>query len=335
MPSGVTIRSGKAQERRKVNAVLSIFITQEDKLIQVPHMVEGCWIHLMAPTVEELQQVRDHLPQIEPDFLTAALDEEERSRLETENGQTLIIVDTPYVEPYVHEEYATYGYGTIPLGIVVIGDYIVTVCLKDLPILRDFTEERVRGFFTFKKTRFILQILYRNASRFLMYLKQIDKSASRVEEQLHKSMKNKELIQMLKLEKSLVYFSTALNANEGVLEKLLRQEDIKKYHDDKELLEDVIVENKQAIEMCRIYREILSGTMDAFASVISNNLNIVMKILTVITILLSVPAVIAALWGMNVKVPFADSPIGFYLVAGFAVVATGGAAVWMFFRKMF
>ena len=156
-----------------------------------------------------------------------------------------------------------------------------------------------------------------------------------MEGELHKSMKNKELIAMLNLEKSLVYFSTSLKSNEAVLERLMRMEFIRRYPDDTDLLEDVIIENKQAIEMCTIYRDILSGTMDAFASVISNNLNIVMKLLTSITIMLTIPTLFASLWGMNVPVPFQNSPWGFVIVCGISLVASVISGIIMFRKKMF
>ncbi len=226
-------------------------------------------------------------------------------------------------------------YSTIPLGIILIGDSIVTICLKDSPIIRDFIENKVKTFYTFKKTRFILQILYRNAIKYLQYLKQIDKESSRIENELHKSMKNKELIQLLALEKSLVYFSTSLKANELVLEKLMRQENIKNYPEDAELLEDVIIENKQAIEMARIYSDILSGTMDAFASVISNNLSIVMKFLASVTIVMAIPTMIASFFGMNVLVPLGSNPYAFAYILSGTLLFCLIAAVAMAKRKMF
>lgn len=212
-------------------------------------------------------------------------------------------------------------YVTIPMGIIMTEDVIVTVCLEDTPVLTAFMDGRVRDFHTYMKTRFILQILYKNASLYLQYLRIIDKKSEVVERNLHKSQKNKELIELLELEKSLVYFTTSLRSNEVVFEKLLKNEKIKKYPEDTELLEDVIIENKQAIEMANIYSGILSGTMDAFASVISNNLNIVMKFLATITIVMSIPTMVASFYGMNVNpagMPFAGSPYGFVIVLAFA-----------------
>jgi magnesium transporter len=237
--------------------------------------------------------------------------------------------------PYVESEGSGYVYSTIPMGIILVDEVIITVCTRETPIITDFTEERIRNFWTFKRTRFILQLLHRNASRFLAYLKQIDKASMHVQEMLEKSSRNQELLQMMKLEKSLVFFSTSLKGNEMVMEKLLRLEGIQKYPDDADLLEDVIIENKQAIEMCNIYRDIMSGTMDAFASIISNNLNIVMKVLTSLTVVLSIPTLFASLWGMNVGVPFQNSPFGFWIVIAITVLASLAAFMALWKRKVF
>ena len=253
------------------------------------------------------------------DDLRAPLDEEERSRIEVEDTYTLILVDTPIIEERGDKDW----FGTIPLSIIVTNEMIFTVCLEDTSVLGKFMDGRVRNFYTYMKTRFILQILYNNASMFLHYLRIIDKKSEEVEEKLHASTRNQELIELLELEKSLVYFTTSLRSNEVVLEKLLKVERIKQYPDDTDLLEDVIVENKQAIEMANIYSGILSGMMDAFASVISNNLNIVMKFLATVTIVMSIPTMIFSAYGMNVNtsgMPFAGSPYGFVIVIVLSLV---------------
>ena len=157
-----------------------------------------------------------------------------------------------------------------------------------------------------------------------------------IEHELHKSMKNKELIELFDLEKSLVYFTTSLRSNEMVLEKMLRLESIKKYPEDRELLEDVIIENKQAIEMANIYSNILNGTMDAFASIISNNLNIVMKTLTSITIVMSVPTMIASFYGMNVEgMPLANMPHSFFIIISMSFIISVLIAIFMIKKKLF
>lgn len=300
--------------------MIRIFKTEGGVIHQQVRAESGCWIALTDPTATEILEIAEKYD-IDPDHLKAPLDEEERSRIEIEEHYSLVLVDIPAIEERNEKDW----YVTIPIGIIMTDEVIVTVCLQDTPVLTSFMDGRVRDFHTHMKTRFILQILYKNASLFLQYLRIIDRKSEVVERKLHKSQKNQELIELLELEKSLVYFTTSLRANEVVFEKLLKSEKIKKYPEDTELLEDVIIENKQAIEMANIYSGILSGTMDAFASVISNNLNIVMKLLATITIVMSIPTMIASFYGMNVNVqgmPFASSPYGFVIVLGFALVVS-------------
>lgn len=310
--------------------MMEILKSVESELRRLNEFESGVWVNLVNPSEGEIQRVCEGL-KLDPDYVKAALDEEERSRIEMDEGQTLILVDIPLTEPGENSEV----YTTIPLGIIIAAESITTVCLRENPILEDFIENRVKTFYTFKKTRFILQVLYKNAAKYLQYLKRIDKESSRIESRLHKSTKNKELIQLLELEKSLVYFSTSLKANEIVLEKMLRTESVKNYPEDTELLEDVIIENKQAIEMAKIYSDILSGTMDAFASVISNNLNIVMKFLASVTIVMAIPTMIASFFGMNVRIPFEDNPHAFTLIVGGVVILCVISALSMAKKKMF
>ncbi|HBB29977.1 MAG TPA: magnesium transporter [Clostridiales bacterium] len=298
--------------------MLNIYKTIGDSLYTLDSIEDNAWINLTNPTEDELDFIVEKL-NVERDFLYAALDEEESARVDTEKEQILILVDTPAVEKT--DEHIIYE--TLPLGIILTENNIITVCLKDSIVLDQFEKNSVRTFSTNKKFRFIYQILYRNAQRYLLYLRQIDKMSNQVEKKLHKSMKSKELIQLLDLEKSLVYITTALKANEAVLEKILKLDIIKKFPDDKDLLDDVIVENKQAIEMANIYSGILSGMMDAFASIISNNLNIVMKVLASITIIMSIPTIFASFYGMNViNIPFSGSPYGFYIVIGMSALTS-------------
>ena len=215
---------------------------------------------------------------------------------------------------------------------------LITVCLEETPVLTSFMDGRVRDFHTFMKTRFILQILYKNATQFLQYLRIIDKKSEVIERKLHQSQKNEELIELLELEKSLVYFTTSLRSNEAVLEKLIKLESIKKYPEDTELLEDVIIENTQAIEMANIYSGILQSMMDAFASVISNNLNDVMKILSVITIVMSIPTIIFSAYGMNLApsgMPFSSTIWGFLIVILVSIAASIIAALFLSKKKYF
>lgn len=309
--------------------MIKIFRTIDGTLHQISEAQEGSWIALIDPTATELVEIAEKY-EIDVDHLRAPLDEEERPRVEVEDNYTLILVDIPIIEERNDKDW----YGTIPMGIVVTDEIIFTVCLEDSPILGSFMDGRVRNFFTYKRTRFILQILYRNASMFLHYLRVIDKKSEQVEEKLHKAQKNEELLELLELEKSLVYFTTSLKSNEAVLEKLLKVENIKQYPEDTELLEDVIIENKQAIEMAHIYSGVLSGTMDTFASVISNNQNIVMKFLTTVTIVMSIPTMIFSAYGMNLSwkgMPFSKHPMGFLYVILFSLVFS--LVIALIFRK--
>lgn len=308
--------------------MIEIFKTYEDGIQKVPTMMDGCWIALTNPSANELLEVSQRYA-IDIDHLRAPLDEEERSRIEVEDNYTLVLVDIPTLE----ERNGKDRYITIPLAIIIAKEAIVTICLEETSILKSFMDGRVKGFSTHMKTRFILQILYKNASVFLQYLRIIDRKSEEIEHKLHQSTKNRELIELLELEKSLVYFTTSLRSNEVVLEKLLKSDGVKKYPEDTELLEDVIIENKQAIEMANIYSGILSGMMDAFASVISNNLNIVMKFLATVTIVLSIPTMIASFFGMNFdNIPLGHEPMGFYMITLGALILTAVIA-YFFARK--
>lgn len=315
--------------KKRVNLMLEIFKSVNNELIRTDTFEEGAWVNLVNPNEEEINKVSNALD-VEVNFLKAALDEEERARIETDNNQTLIIFDIPIVE----NEGKTNVYTTIPLAIIIANHIIITVCLKENTLLKDFIENKVKGFITQYRTRFVLQILYKNATRYLQYLRDIDKTSSIIEQALHKSMKNKELIQMLKLEKSLVYFSTSLKSNEIVLEKLMKYDYIKNYPEDAELLEDVIIENKQAIEMANIYSSILSGTMDAFASVISNNLNIVMKFLTSVTIVMAIPTLVSGFFGMNVDLPL-TGPYSFWIIMAISFIMCSLTGFMLYRKKMF
>ena len=270
--------------------------TIDSKLCEISQPESGCWINIVAPTSDELKIISKE-NNIDLGYLSAAIDIEETSRVETEDNQTLIVIDVPTIE--THDDMVIFE--TLPLGIIATPDYIVTVCTKEISSITSFIEGNVRNTHTNLKTRFIMQILYKVSTRFLYYLKQIDRRSANIEKELNKSLKNKELIQLLDLEKSLVFFSTSLKANEATIKRLQRGSYVKMYEEDEELIEDVLIETKQAIEMSNIYSSILSGTRDAFASVISNNLNIVMKVLTSITILMAVPTMIASFYGMNVS----------------------------------
>lgn len=309
------------------------YLTENEQLRELTSHQSGCWVSMVAPNEEELQLISKRCT-LDVDVLRAALDTDERSRIDTDEGYSMVLVNIPTVEEQSDKEL----YSTIPFSIVLVRDTIITVCSEDSPVIRAFEQGKVREFNTKMKSRFILQFLYKIAALYLQYLRNVDKKSEEVEAKLHKSTQNRELIELLKLEKSLVYFTTALRSNETVLEKLLRTELIKKYPEDAVLLEDVIVENKQAIEMANIYSGILSGMMDAFASVISNNLNIVMKVLAIITIVMAIPTMIFSAYGMNVNMsgmPFTQSVWAFPIIIVISVALSLMAILIISKIKMF
>ena len=309
--------------------MLAILKTTPTGLTRLEEFEPGSWIDLVSPSEEELERVSREL-QIPLDLLVGPLDEEEKSRIDVEDGLTHVIVDIPIL---VREEEQR-GYETIPLGMLVHPDYFITTCLRPNPILGEFERGTAKGFATFWKTRFLLQVLQRVSAFYLRYLGRIDRETDKVERELRASMKNAEIFDLLSLQKSLVYFTTSLRSNEAVLQKLPRTKTIKMYEEDQDLLEDVIIENKQASEMAKIYTDILTGMMDAFTSVISNNLNRVMKLLTSLTIILAIPTIVASLFGMNVNLPFQNYSHAFALTIVIAVVISAVFAL-VFWRKRF
>jgi len=312
--------------------LIEIFKTTEGSILEPQETVsKDCWISLTAPTPQEIKEI-SRACHLEEDVLRAALDEEERARIETEDDYTLIVIDIPAVEKEMVEKQVKDRYITMPLSIISIKDVIITVCLIKTPVLEFIKTGRMKGFSTHKKTRLILQIFYRVATQFLQNLRSINRQSEMIEDRLHVSQKNKELFELLELQKSLVYFTTSLRSNEGVFEKMLKSEGVKRYPDDEDLLEDVIIENKQAMEMANIYNGILGGMVDTFASVISNNLNVVMKFLATVTIVMSIPTMVASFYGMNVPLPGQTNPYGFYIVLGFALLLAGIVAL-IFHKK--
>lgn len=270
----------------------------EGKICELESAEPGCWISLVDPTETEISDIEDDMG-IDRDYIRAALDEEEPSRIESDDGVTLIVVDYPVTEQQDDGHDNTLQYYTTPMSIIITDKNVITVSAKANAVLDELSKGVVKGIQPNLRTRFVFMILLRIAARYLQYLKQIDKLSNYVEGKMYLSMKNQGLIQLLSLEKSLVYFSTSLKSNETVLEKLMRGRYLKLYEEDQDLLDDVLIEVKQAIEMTNIYSNILSGTMDTFASIISNNLNIIMKRMTTITIILTMPTIVFSFYGMN------------------------------------
>lgn len=301
---------------------------ETNKISVIENYEKGSWINMVNPTENEIKEVCKNL-HIQDDFIKAALDNEEKARIDIEEDDNTIvfIVDVPIIEKTKDDNDI---YTTMPLGMIVVrDDFFITVSLTKNDVIQSFERFKIKNFQTYKKSRFIFQILYTNATFFLRYLKQINKETEIAESTLKTSMKNKELLKLLNLEKGLVYFTTSLKSNELVMEKAMRGKIIKLYEDDEEILEDAIIENKQAIEMSKIYSDILNGTMEAYASIISNNLNGVMKFLTSITIVLAVPTMISSFWGMNVGLPLQNSPYGFVIMIIISIVLTVLVTLWL------
>lgn len=313
--------------------MLNILRTDGGVLSEIKEFEPGVWISLIAPTLEESKRVSDYYG-VDIIDIRAALDDEESSRVDLEEGYTLILVDIPSEEVRNNRN----AYTTMPLGIIIVKDAIITVCTEETVVLKPFLNNSVKGFSTKKRMRFVYQLLFRTASVYQAYLRYIDKRRSEIESRVSSAdTEDTDLIDLHELESNLVYFATSLSANKVVLERLTRYERIEQYPEDKELLEDVIVENRQAIEMTNIYRDIIHGTRELISTVINNRLNNVMKFLTSITLVMAIPTIISGLWGMNVSgkwMPFSGTPYGFFIICGMTALSCIIALVILKRRKM-
>ena len=317
--------------------MLKIYKSMESGPLQelsLKTLEKGAWINIIDPTPYELKVV-SNLTEVEPDFLRSALDDEERSHTDIEDNSVMVLTNVPVMRG--HD-----SYDTLPLAIIVTKEYIITVCLEDTPVLSEFNERTSKLFRTFKKTRFLFQILYKSATFYLRYLRQISKLSDEIELKLRHSMENKEILRLLEVQKGLTYFNAALRSNGAVLDKLLRlrsnqslQLILKIYEEDEDLLEDVIIENKQAKEMVELYGKILSRMADTFSSIISNNQNLVMKFLAAMTIILAIPTLISSFFGMNVPVPWSDDVHAFAYIAAIAAAIAISSAYVLWRRDMF
>lgn len=296
------------------------------KLQVVEGYIDGGWINATAPTAEELARVSRETG-LDLDYLSYPLDPDERSRFEREDNQLLIIMQTSY---RLGED-SDIPYDTVPLGILHTDHCLVTVCSTENPVVNDVVNGLVRRVSTAKKNRLTLQLFLRNAQRFLIDVRQINKQVDRIEDRMETATRNRELMDLLKLEKSLVYFITGLKANEAMMERVKRDRIFEMYEEDSDLLDDVLIENLQAIEMASIASNILTSMAGAFASVISNNVNQVVKVLTVTTILVAIPTLVTSIFGMNIPLPFSENPIALWIVLGIAVMLAGTLA-FLFYR---
>jgi magnesium transporter len=309
------------------DVMLKILKTTENGLERLDALQNGCWVHITDPTSDEIELItQEGIPQ---DFLTYPLDMDELSRTEREdNGVIFILLRVPMFQG----RQADVPYSTMPLGIVLTDRFVVTISRRPCDILEEFAAGRVRNFSTSKRNRFVLRVLLASASRFLYFLREINRTVEMVEDQLQASMRNNEVMELLKFQKSLVFFTTALKSNELMMERLQRSQFFRMYPDDEDLLEDVITENQQAIEMVNISGNILAGMMDAFASIISNNLNVVMKFLASVTIVMSIPTIITGFFGMNVLIPLTDQPWMYLAILG-SILLVSILVIFIFIRR--
>lgn len=296
---------------------------------EIADFEKGSWIQLVNPTKDEADQViaASGIPE---DFVYDPLDIEEKPRFEKDDEGLLMIIDVPYVE----EDDTGRAYNTIPLGIIVTGRHFITVCSRELDVLNLFSTGKARLFRTNYRSRFVFQILHRVSMTYLRFLRQIDRRMDELEQELQRSMRNQEIFQLMNLQKSLVYFMTSLKANDSVLDRIVKTPSLEKHEEDEELLDDVFVEHRKAMEMASIYNDIISIKMEAFGSIISNNVNFVMKFLASITIVLSIPTMISGIFGMNVEVPFEGQEIGF-VIAITLMLGFSSLAFYILWRKRY
>jgi magnesium transporter len=295
-------------------------------LAEVAQPEPGCWINVVAPTADEIAELR--VMGIPADYLSYPLDPDERARSEREDGNLLIILRIPHYQG----QGADVPFSTLPLGIILTPDYLVTLVRVENELVEELASGRVRGLETAKRVRFVLHVLLHTSSRYLSQLRQMTRVIDSLEDELQESTRNREVLELLKYQKSLTYFTTALRSNELMMERLQRSQWFAAYPDDEDLLEDVITENRQAIEMTTTTSNILSSMMDAFASIISNNLNSVMKVLASITIVLSLPTMVASFFGMNVGLPFEGHRWAFLAILGISLVISC-ASLFVFWRR--
>ena len=314
--------------------MIEIFKTNDNlrKIENVDKIEKGVWINLYAPSTEEINLVIEATG-VDKTVIENSLDIEERSHIDIEDDQILVSINVPVRERSAKSTKVR-RYTTIPLGMIIVrDDYIITVSSEKLDVLKNITNSRIilGEFATYKKSRIVFQVLYKVAEEYIKFLDIINRDIEKFEDQIEETMQNKELVKLIHFQKSMVYFDAALKSNQSVMERLKRGKIIKLYEEDEDILEDAAIENRQAMEMVTTYSAILNGMIDVFGTMVSNNLNLVMKFLTSITILISIPTLIASILGMNVLFPFATGVIGFWIVMGVCIIAT--LLTWIYLKK--
>ena len=308
--------------------MITIYMSTPQGMIEIEEYESGCWIHVVNPTEKEISSLI-HRFKLPYDFITDPLDIDERARIEVEDDIRIVLLRAPRREP----KNAAIPFITLPVGVILVEDVIITISLSEIGIMNEFINGRVRNLHTQHRTRFLLQLCYRTTLRYMRYLKEINRMTNTLEIKLLDAPKNEQLIDLFNVQKSLVYFTTSLRTNSLMIEKLHYHSSLLPLSPDEEdLYEEIVIENKQALEMASIYTTILSSTMDAFASMVNNNLNTMMKLLTSITIVLAIPTLIASVYGMNVDLPMQESPFGFTTIIG-VTVATTIVSVFLLWRN--
>ena len=293
--------------------MITILQTQNEKLVPIEKIVEGAWINVVDPDAKDIEYlVSLGIPK---DFITYPLDIDERSRTEKDDGYTLVLLRIPHFRNWEED----IPYIAIPLGIIFNDENIITICRYKNDLIDSILTKNGKYFSTVKRNRFILQIMLANATHYLTYLRSLQRKIDKVEDELQRSIRNKEVLELLKYQKCLEYFSTALRSNEIMFERLQRNKFFTIFPDDSDLLEDVIIENQQAIEMTGIAGNLLGSMLDAYASIIQNNQNIIFKIMTAWTIILSLPTIVSSFFGMNVHLPFEMNPNAFLIIGGISL----------------
>lgn len=287
---------------------------------------EGCWLNITNPSKDEITNISEFL-KIDEKLIKGILDEEEQPRVEKEDGLLFVVIRVPKI--------GEKGDLTIiPLEIIVMDDYIITLMSDTNQVIDDFINNKVKNFYTTKKTRFLMQIFARTNKHYKRYLDHVEKRIEESEKSIMKSFKNEEIVGLLNLQKDLLFMSTAVVSNEKALNKILNGRVIRFYKGDRDLLEDIVIENKESIEMVNIYSNILSNTLDAYASLVSNNLNVVMKFLASVTIILAIPSIVSGIYGMNIGLPFQTNPYAFWFVIT-TMVLLMVVAVLVFVKKKY
>ncbi len=305
--------------------MLRIYKTTENGLETMENMTNGAWVNAVDPTPDEMQKLVNW--GMEMDYINYCLDQDEMPRMERDEDYTFILLRIP-----IHQPESDIPYTTVPLGIMILGNKIITVCRYDSDIFKPLINGKHRHLKTGKRYRLALYIFLETAARYLQLLREITRATELIEDRLQKSTQNRELLELLKYQKSLTYFATALRSNEVMMERVQRTQLFNYYEEDQDLLEDVLTENQQAIQMTNINTEILASMMDAFASIISNNLNVVLKALAAITIIFNVPTIVASFYGMNVALPGESHPNAFLSVIGISLALTA-VATYIFYKR--